>query len=287
VRCLVALILAVASTARADTPLDRPEAIDVDRADTPPGRTELGFDGGAPVRTWGATIALGWLEEPITFGAFEPVRRRQALVVGGAFALVPSVVLDARIGAAHQIGDRLGGSALDKWVSTDLRAGVRLHVTGTDERAVFVRIDGGIPTGDDGDFAGEASWSLAWRLIGRVTFANVVAAASAGIRFRGREVTIGDRLVGDEGVLAAGVTVPIPALMPLWCADAVRATAEISAILGNDVGIGEGPSPIEARAGIVSRVTRDLAIGLRAGAGLNDEIGAPKWRGTLEVTYAR
>ena len=285
--CFVVLI-AFASAAHADKPLDRPEAIEVDRADTPAGRTELGFDGGAPLEGWGATLSTGWLERPIAFGDLHPVRRREVLVVGGALALGPSIVIDARLGAAHQIGDRLGTRALDNWVSTDLRLGARVHVVGDAARSAFVRVDASLPTGDDGDFAGEASWSLAWRLIGRITVpAGIVVAASAGIRLRGQEVVIGDRLVGDEGVVAIGMVVPLPAVAPLWCAEGVKLTGELVAILGNDVGVGKGPSPVEARLGVVTRPTREITIGVRAGTGINDEIGAPKYRATVELSYTR
>lgn len=278
-----------AAAAHAETPLEKPEAIDVDRAEAPPGRTEFGFDGGAPMHgVVAATLSTQWLEEPIAFGALEPVRRRQTLVFGAAYALTGSVVVDARLGAAHQVGDRLGGAPLDRWVSTDLRVGARLRVAGSPERAVFLRADVGLPTGDDGDFAGDASWSLAWRLVGRATLpARIVVAASVGIRLRGREVQVGDKLVGDELLLAAGVAVPLPALRPLWCADGVALTAEIAAVVGDDVDRRAGPSPVEARAGFVARPTRAFAIGVRTGRGLNDEIGSPSFRATLELTYAR
>jgi hypothetical protein len=168
-----------------------------------------------------------------------------------------------------------------------MRLGVRLHVAGNATRAAFVRVDGSLPIGDAGDFAGDESWSLAWRLIGRVSLSHVVLAASAGIRIRGREVLVGDKLVGDEGILAAGIVVPMPAVPPLWCEQGLALTAEVAAILGNDVGMGQGPSPVEARLGVIGRPTAELTIGVRAGAGLDDEIGAPAYRATLELTYAR
>jgi hypothetical protein len=284
----VLVLLVLASAARADKPLERPEAIEVDRDDAPPGRTELGFDGGAPVEEFGITLATTWLERPITFGDVRPVRRRETLVLGGALAL-GSIVIDARIAGAHQIGDRLGDERdLDRWVATDLRAGVRLHVAGNERRAVFVRAEVGLPTGDDGDFAGDTSWMLAWRLIGRVTLpADIVLAASVGIRLRGQEVIIGDRLVGDEGVVGVGAVVPLPALAPLWCEQGMKVTAELVGVLGNDVGMGKGPSPFEGRLGVVARPTAELTIGVRAGAGLNDEIGAPRFRASVELTYQR
>ncbi len=280
--------------ARADAPVQRPTAIEIDRDAAPPGRTELGFDGGAPVAGWGATLGVGWLERPLTFttvdGTTLPVRRRQTLALGGALALGEAVVLDARLAAAHQIGDRLRPAeprALDKYVLGDLRLGARLRVTGGERRAMFVRGELTLPTGDDGDFAGEARWTLAWQLAGRLVLPRgITVAAAAGIRLRGAEVAIGDRLAGDELTGALGVAVPIPPLSPLWCeAEQVKLTAEVVGVLGDDVGGGRGPSPAEARLGLVTRPRPGVTIGVRIARGLTDEIGAPRARVTLELTY--
>jgi hypothetical protein len=289
-------VAAVAPAARADTPRQTPSAIEVDRDVAPPGRSEFGFDGGAPVDGWGVTLGAGWLERPLTFTAADgaealPVRRRQTLSIGGAIALGERAVLDARFGAAHQIGDRLRPAeprALDRHVPGDLRLGARVRVAGAARRAMFVRGELTLPTGDDGDFAGEASWTLAWQLAGRsVLPRGITAAAAAGIRLRGAEVVIGDRLAGDELTGALGVVVPIPPLRPLWCdAEQVKLTAELWGALGDDVGIGRGPSPAEARLGLVTRPRPSIARGVRIARGLTDEIGAPRARLSLELTYA-
>ena len=280
--------------ARADTPRQRPTAIEVDRDAAPPGRTELGFDGGAPVAGWGATVGAGWLERPLTFttadGTTLPVRRRETLALGGALALGEAVVFDARLAAAHQVGDRLRPAeprALDRFVFGDLRIGARLRVTGGARRAMFVRGELTLPTGDDGDFAGEARYSLAWQLAGRlVLWRGITVAAAAGIRLRGAEVAVGDRLAGDELTGALGVAVPIPPVRPLWCdAEQVKLTAEAAAVLGDDVGAGRGPSPAEARLGLVTRPRPGVALGVRLARGLTDEIGAPRARLSLELTF--
>jgi hypothetical protein len=283
-----------APAARADTPRQTPSAIEVDRDAAPPGRTELGFDGGAPIDGWGATLGVGWLERPLTFatagGTTLPVRRRESISLGGAIALGESVVLDARFAAAHQVGDRLRPAeprALDRHVPGDLRIGARLRVTGGARRAMFVRGELTLPTGDDGDFAGEASWTLAWQLVGRLVLPRgITVAGAAGIRLRGAEVAIADRLAGDEIFGALGVAVPIPPLRPLWCdAEQVKLTAEAAAVFGDDVGVGRGPSPAEARLGLVTLPRPGVALGLRIARGLTDEIGAPRARLTLELTY--
>ncbi|HEU0036856.1 MAG TPA: hypothetical protein VFQ53_39875 [Kofleriaceae bacterium] len=291
------VVALLATTAHADTPRDAPTELEVDRAETPAGRTEFGFDGGAAVDTWGVTLSGGWLEEPIVFGLSDggltyPVRRRQTCSLGGALALGTSIVVDARFALAHQVGDRLRSlgstTPLDRFVPTDLRLGARIRVAGDGDRAVFVRGELSLPTGDQHDFAGEPSWSAAWRLIGRlrVPAAGLTLAASAGIRLRGEEVLVGDRLIGNELVGAAGVAIAIPPVCPLWCEyDQVKLTVELAGALGDDVGQGRGPSPLEARAGIASRVLPSLTLGARAGIGLVDELGAPAFRATVELTY--
>lgn len=288
-------VAVTASAARAETPRDTPAAIDVDRETAPAGRAELGFDAGAPVEGWAASVQLGWLERPIVLrapsGESHPVARRTTLALGAAIGLGPSVVLDARLPLARQAGDRLAilgdPSALDRWVPGDLRFGGRVRVVATRRAAAFVRGELSLPTGDDHDFAGEPSWSGSWRLIARVSLpAGIVAAASGGILLRGAEVRIGDRIVGDELHGAVGVVVPLPPIHPLWCArEQVQLTGELVSILGDHVAGVRGPSPVEARVGLVTRPRSEVSLGVRIGAGLGDQIGAPAWRATVELTY--
>lgn len=288
---LLAMLALGAATSHADTPRETPAAIEIDRSEAPPGRSELGFDGGAPLEAWAATIAAGWLEQPITLDDTEPVRRRQTISAGGAIVVGTSMVFDARLGFSHQIGDRLrafdDSTKLARYALGDLRLGGRVRVTGDAGRAVFVRADLTLPTGNDEHFAGEAGWSVAWRLIGRVTFGpDITLAATAGIRLRGIEVLIGDRVVGSELLGAAGIVVPLPPIHPLWCVpEQVKLTGEVTAILGDDVGGERGPSPVEARIGVVTQPLPWLQIGVRAGTGLADQLGAPRLRAVLELTY--
>lgn len=284
------LLLLGATTAWADTPRNAPAALELDRDETPPGRSELGFDGGAPVPRWGVSLGTSWLSAPMTFGDTEPVEDRQSLRLGGAFAVGRSLVLDARLALSTQTGERLAALGdsreLDAFVASDLALGARIRVAGTPQRAAFVRADLTLPTGDDHDFAGEASWTLAWRLIGRVTLpADIVIAASLGIRLRGDEVIVGDKLVGDELTYAIGAVVPVPPLARLWCEQQAFVTAELVGVAGNDVGSGSGPSPLEARVGVISRPRPAWAIAARIGRGLTDDIGSPALRATLDLSF--
>ena len=61
-RALV-LLCASAAIAEAAPPLT---AIEIDREDAPAGRAELGFDGGAPLDGWGASLGAGLLRKPLT-----------------------------------------------------------------------------------------------------------------------------------------------------------------------------------------------------------------------------
>jgi len=284
-----------ARVARADDPRDEPAAIDVDREIVPAGRTELGFDGGAPLAGWGASVTFGYLRRPILLRspAFEsaPVTRRATLAIGGAVALGDSALIDARFAFSWQEGDRLRIAGdpreLDRWVPGDLRVGGRVRVVQAPHGAVFLRAELSLPTGDARDFAGEASWSIGWSLIGRAQLPHgIVVAGTAGIRLRGAEVLLADRVVGDELYGGLGVVVPIPPIRPLWCvADQVKLTGELVAILGDDVAGQSGPSPAELRFGVVTQPWPEVTLGVRVGTGLGDQIGSPRWRATFELTY--
>jgi hypothetical protein len=293
-------VLAVAGPARADMPRDTPAAIEVDRDAAPAGRVGFGFDGGEPVDAWGASISAGWIERPIqlgagTFGggslATQPVRRRETLTLGGALALGDSVVIDLGIRASHQIGDRLRAAGnpegLARYVFHDVRFGGRIRVAGDRGRAALLRAELTLPSGDAGQFAGDARWTAAWSLIGRATLPHdLVIAATAGIRLHGAEVAVGDRLIGDELFAAAGVAVPLPSAGPLrWLAGPVKLTGELLGSLGDHVGKLSGPDPLEARLGVLVQPLAELTVGVHAGFGLDEQIGAPRFRALVELAW--
>lgn len=293
------LALLVPAIAVAEVPLDRPTAIDIDRDSSPPGRPELGFDGGGALDGgWAATVQFGWLDRPLVFttpdGDSYPVQRRQTVFLGGALALGPSAVLDVRLPLAHQIGDRLmlaggGGEpgSLDRWVVGDLHVGLRARVVQRPAFAVFVRGDAGFPTGNDDAFAGDASWNLAWSLIGRFALpAGIAIATQGGLRLRGDEVIVADRVQSNELFGAIGAVIPIPPFVPLWCTpEQVKLSWEIVGVLGDRVAGEKGPSPIEGRISLVTHPRDNITLGFRLGTGLvDDEIGAPRWRALVELT---
>jgi hypothetical protein len=292
-RCAAGLCAALAfgPAARADQPRDTPTAVEVDRDATPAGRVGFGFDGGEPVDAWGASASASLVERPIDLGAgalgpdapaSQPVRRRETLAIGGALAVGDRVVIDVALRLSHQVGDRLraAGDAepLARYVFHDIRLGGRILVAGDRDRAALLRVDLTLPTGDDRQLAGDARWTAAWGLIGRITLpAAVVLAGTAGIRLHGAEVAIADRLVGDELFAAVGVSVPL--------AERLAVTGELAGALGDHVGALSAPSPLEARLGLIVRPLHELAIGVHAGAGLVDQIGAPTFRAIVELAW--
>jgi hypothetical protein len=295
---LVAAVLApgsVAPPAFGDEPVDRPEAFDVDRETPPIGRAELGFDAGAPITGWAVGMQIGYLDRPMrlhtTTVRIFPVERRETLSIGGAFALGDAFVVDARMPFSVQAGDRMQGLGderpLDAWVPGDLGVGARLRVAKRERVQLFVRGHLTFGTGDDRDFAGEARFTAAWNLIARFTLpAGFVVAATAGVRFRRAEVLVADRLLGDELAGGIGATYELPAIRGLWCAaNRVRVTAEVVGVLGDDVANQRGPSPVEGRVGMISRIRPWLAIAMRVGKGLDDQIGAPRFRAMFELVY--
>ncbi len=294
-RLALLLMAAAASVTHADDPVMRPQAFEVDREVPPPGQAELGFDGGAPVGPWALSMQLGYLDRPFRLHTTEvkifPVEHRQTVAFGGALSIGNRVVVDARMPLAHQVGDRMRGLGddrpLDRWVPGDLGLGVRLRLSSGARASMFVRGTVTLGTGDDRDYAGEARFTAAWMLIGRFTLPlGFTVAATGGVRFRGAEVVVADRLLGDELFGGVGVTYALPAIRGLYCAaNDVRVTGEIVGVLGNNVGDRLGPSPTEGRLGVISRIRPWLAVAVRAGKGIGDHIGAPRFRGMIELVY--
>jgi hypothetical protein len=292
------LLIALCSVARADQPTDRPEAFEVDRDRTPPGQAELGFDAGAPIEGWAASAQVSYLDRPFNLHTSQrenyPVEHRETLVLGGVMAVGANAIVDLRIPMSHQVGDRLVGlgdnTPLDHWVIGDVGLGGRLRLAQRERAALFARAELTLPSGDDHDFAGDARFTGAWMLIARFTIPQgVMIAATAGVRFRPREVRIADRLLGDELFGGIGVTYELPGLRGLWCPENhVRVTGELDGILGNDVAGQRGPSPAEVRLGMVSEIRPWLAIGGHIGKGItNSQIGSPRARALVEVVYRR
>jgi hypothetical protein len=294
-RVVAALVLVGAvHAARADEPVQRAQAFEVDREQPPPGRAELGFDGGAPVGTWAASVQLGYLDRPFLLRNSQttiyPVERRQTVALGAALSHGP-VVVDARLPLAHQSGARMQGLGddrpLDRWVLADLAIGARLRVSRGERMSWFVRGVLTLPTGDDHDHAGEARFTAAWMAIGRFELPRgIVLATSAGVRLRGAEVIVADRRLGDELVGGFGATYALPAVRGLWCdANRVRITGELVGVLGSRVAGRLGPSPAEARVGLVSEIRPALLAAARIGKGIDDHIGAPRFRAMFELVY--
>ncbi|HEY1550881.1 MAG TPA: hypothetical protein VGG28_23790 [Kofleriaceae bacterium] len=290
-----AIVIVAARPVLADTPVVRPEAIEVDRDMTPPGQAELAFDDGAPIGAWALGLTLGFLSRPIQFHTLEstayPVGHRETATLGGALALGDRVIVDAKLPFDHQIGTRLQGfgdnKGLQKFALGDLNVGVRVRIADVDPVGVFVRGDLTIPTGDDYDFAGDAGWSATWLGIARLALPHtIVIAGTAGFHLRSKEIQVENTLVGDELVWGIGGTVGIPPLCSWWCKpEQLRASLEFDGVVGDRVTASHGPSPAEAKLGLIGRVRPSYAIAVRVGTRLNDQVGAPDLRVTVDLVF--
>jgi hypothetical protein len=281
-----AVLLLVAGAAHADTPVQRPEAIDLDTDMTAPGRAELGFDAGGDVGAYALALQLGFLDKPMRLHSVDletyPVDHRETVWLGGALSLGSSVVVDARLPLSHQVGDRWRGwgdnRPLDRWVAGDLALGARIRVVKHERFSAFFRGALTLGTGNDREFAGEARFTGSWLMIARATLPHdIVIAATGGIRLRDAEVEVADRLVGDELLAGIGAIVPVPGCL--------RVTGELVGALGDDVAHQRGPSPAEARVGLLAHPRSWLAVAFRIGTHLDDQIGAPRFRAMLELVY--
>lgn len=200
--------------------------------------------------------------------------------------------------SAIQWGDRLAGiglseRALDRAVLGDLRLHGRARIVGAPGGrglAAALALAITLPTGDDGDFAGEAGWILGWGLRVGYRSDDVMIAGGAGLRVRTREVVLlsparpnGNELTGNLGVaVRAG-----PLGRAFGGDDRAWLLAEVEGVLGDDPGTGSrGPSPAEARLGVRLDVAHCWSIGLAGGGGFTPaETGSPGYRFVAQVTF--
>ena len=303
-----AVVVATAGVARAQEDVHQKPAISVERFTPPPGAAAfLGADDPdvLPDAGWAFDAATWYASRPITLrdlttGAVVtvPVAWRQGLDLGLARGLADRWQLGLALPMALQGGDRLRGiglseKPLDRAVLGDLRLYAKARLVGEPRApglAATVDLTLVLPTGDDGDFAGEEGPVYEWRLAAGWRAPRWAITANAGARIRSDEVTLlsparpnGDELVG---ALAGEVAVPAVGRL-LGGDDHAWAIAEVDGVLGDSIGGGtRGPSPVEARVGARVRLCSVWSLTAGAGAGLTPhEIGAPAWRGLVSLTW--
>jgi hypothetical protein len=290
---------AAAATARADTPTDAPTATDVERWTASATSWWAGLEDPRVVGLGHLAFGLtaSGITQPIRLTSATgedlgaPVSRRLALLASAAYGVTDSVEIDASFPIYLQDGDRLEAvgdpRGLRAVTRGDLRLGGKFQVV---DRAVLragFAADVVLPTGDDLHYAGEASWVLHWRALAALELGPIGIAFAAGVRIRGEEVLLAaGQVAGNEVVGGVALAYRLPPISGVICDwTQLRLIAEVDGVVGDTVGEVRGPSPFEARVGIRGRIWRGWTIGVVGGRGLTDEVGAPRWRGVLEVSW--
>lgn len=306
---LIAAVLAVlAARAQAQTAVgDRP-AFSVERFTPAPGNARfLGVEEpDVPAAGRWVVTTSTWLASrlivlrSISTGdeSTVPVALRWGQEVSVARGLGSRFMLGLAVPSAVQWGDRLQGiglseRALDRVVLGDVRLHGRARIAGAPgARGLAAAIAGTItlPTGDDGDFAGEAGWMLGWGLRVGYRTPDVVIAGGAGLRVRTREVVLlsparphGNELTGNLGVAVRAA----PLGRQFGSPDRAWLLAEVEGVLGDDPGTGSrGPSPAEARLGVRIDVAHCWSVAVAGGGGFTpDDISSPGYRFLAQVTF--
>lgn len=306
---LVVAALAASATAAAAqiAPASKP-AFSVERFTPVPGSALwIGVED-ADVPAAGRWVVTGstWIaSRPIVLRALstgaeasEPVRLRWGQEVAIARGLGARYLVGLAVPAALQWGDRLAGiglseASLQRAVLGDLRLHGRARIVGAPGEtglAAAVAAALTLPTGDDGDFAGEAGAVLAWGLRAGYRTADVAITGGAGLRLRTEEVVLLSpaRPHGNELTASLGAAVRLgPLGRQFGGSDRAWALAEVEAVLGDDAGTGaRGPSPAEARLGVRAQIHHCWSVALAAGGGFRpDEIGSPGYRLIAQVTF--
>ena len=302
------IVAAIGGTAIAQEDVHAKPAISVERFTPPPGTVAfLGADDPdvLPDGAWSVDAATWYAARPITLRDLAtgsvitvPVAWRQGIDLGFARGFGERWQLGLAVPAALQGGDRLRGIGLseiplDRAVLGDARLYAKGRLAGDPGElgvAATASIVVVVPTGDDGDFAGEEGTVVEWRIAGGWRSERWAIAANAGARFRTKEVTLisparpnGDELVG---AIAGELAVPAVGRL-LGGSDHAWVTGELDGVLGDSIGGNtRGPSPVEARLGARVRLCSVWSVTVGGGAGLTpSDIGAPAWRALISFAY--
>ncbi len=273
--------------------IDEP-AISIERLWLSPGPGGfVGAEGGellAPGQ-WSLAVLATLMSNPVVLVdirtgevASEPVGLR----LGYELAVARSVNSRLQLGlgfpvVAGQDGDRLARIGLSEETLAPLAFGdMRLHAKlrmQPDARAALaygVSLYVSLPTGDEGNFAGERGSVLSWTMLASYRWAGWRVAANLGLRLRTEEVILLSpaRPHGNEVIATVAAEYALP---PEWGIP-LGVLAELSQVEGD----GGGASPGEVRGGVVAHLLRHARLKLIAGGGYTpNEVGAPAWRVAL------
>ena len=285
-------------------PVGERPAFSVERFTPAPGRGGFGVvedPDVLPRWAWAAAVWSSVMARPIVFRdvmtgeeATVPVAWRAGFEASGAVGLGTRYQVGLAIPWAAQDGDRLqgtgiDGAALQRLVLGDVRLHGKARIAGTPgQRGMAAGLAGGItlPTGDDGDFAGEAGPVVDWRLLIGWRGPRAAVAANLGVRIRSEEVVLLSpaRPHGNELTtgLAGEVALPDVGIRSAAVGEAVWVT-------GDSIGAGaRGASPGELRGGLRLAVADGWSVTLLGGAGFTpDDVGSPRWRLALGVVHDR
>ena len=94
------------------------------------------------------------------------------------------------------------------------------------------------------------------------------------------------QVAGNELAGAVAIAWAVPTIPGVYCEwTQLRVIAELDGVIGDKVGGERSPSPVEARAGVRGRIWRGWTVGVTGGRGLVDTVGAPSWRGVVELSW--
>jgi hypothetical protein len=303
---LLVLVL-LAGTAHAQTPVASRPAFSVERFTPAPGRAGFGAveePDVLPARRWAASWWSSFMTRPIVFRslvtgdeATVPVRWRLGFDAGAAIGLGARYQVGVAIPFAVQDGDRLqdtgiSDAALQHVVLGDIRLHGRMRLAGAPgDRGMAAALCATwyLPTGDDDDFAGEKGTMFDGKLAIGWRGAWLAVAANLGVRFRTKEVVLLSpaRPHGDELLTGIAATARLPDLHALGLPRA-WAIGEAVWAIGDERNGSRGPSPGELRGGLRLLVADGWSVTALAGAGVTPaDVGSPAWRAVLGVSYDR
>jgi|GEM_PF-1068999 len=211
---------------------------------------------------------------------------RTQLELGFGYAVLDRLEVGARVPIFRQSGDA-GSAGADKIYGLegasgnalgDVAINAKLSLTQTPTLGLALAVEGTIPTGKDGQFAGARTpTGRAGLVLGLAVGKRVGLAVNAAFLGRGA-AEFSNLKQGNAATYGAGAS--FRALEKLWV---------IGEVFG-EVGLTDGDRasarPLEADLGLRYRIARSTSIAMGGGRGLMNGVGAPMVRGFVMLTVS-
>ena len=218
-----------------------------------------------------AVSPLGVIDGPMSYSL---VKARTQLELGFGYAVLDRLEVGARLPVIQQSGEDpqiFGLKPAEGTAIGDAAVSAKLGLLDKPKFGLALVVEGTIPTGKDGQFAGGRTFGGSGRLaLGVEPNKRIAFALNAGFLGRGK-AEFSTLAQGNSAVYGAGIS--FRALEKLWII--AEGFGEVGLAGGNT----SSSRTFEAQGGLRYRLGRSIAVAAGGGAGIMKGVGAPDARG--------